>query len=363
MEDINLATNYKILLIVILVSIYLFTSCENKAKLNPSNPVVINVWHYYNDSQKVAFDKLVNKFNNTVGNKKGIIVKGSSQGDVSNLVRKVQDYANKRVGSEEMPNIFSAYPDIAYEVDSLGLVVGLNKYLSNKEIKEYVKGYIEEGYIDNSKELKILPVAKSTEIMAINKTDWDKFAKETNTSINDSESYNIESLILKAPIFKGANKVAIQQGGGMVVTKSDDKREYASVEFLKWFTSENTNVEFSIESHYLPVKKSSNKINEVNSILNNEKENSGGNNKLLLVALETVNNYKLYSTKSFKGSIHARNILEKELIKKAKEDTRRINLLMENGLSRNDAILKVNFRDNFNKWYEDFVNKLNDSIK
>lgn len=53
----------------------------------------------------MAFDKLVKEFNDTVGAEKGIIVEAFSQGNVVDLSEKVLDSANKKVGSEDVPNI------------------------------------------------------------------------------------------------------------------------------------------------------------------------------------------------------------------------------------------------------------------
>lgn len=45
--------------------------------------------------------------------------------------------------------------------------------------------YIQEGYFTQDDSLYLLPVAKSTEIMMINKTDWDKFASATGSSLDE----------------------------------------------------------------------------------------------------------------------------------------------------------------------------------
>ena len=58
---------------------------EAGIKLDPSNPISLTVWHYYNGSQQAAFDALVSEFNATVGKEEGIHVEGYSQGSVSVL--------------------------------------------------------------------------------------------------------------------------------------------------------------------------------------------------------------------------------------------------------------------------------------
>ena len=65
----------------------------------------------------------------------------------------------------------------------------------------------------------------------------------------------MEYEILPYPVFKNGNKVAIQRGGGMIVTKSTKEKQYASVEFLKWFTAPEQNMKFISETGYLPVSK------------------------------------------------------------------------------------------------------------
>lgn len=71
----------------------------------------------------------------------------------------------------------------------------------------------------------------------------------------EDETYPIEYIILPAPVFEGGENYAVQQGAGMVVTKTDEKKEYACTEFLKWFTQAENNIEFGCSSGYLPVKK------------------------------------------------------------------------------------------------------------
>ena len=72
----------------------------------------------------------------------------------------------------------------------------------------------------------------------------------------------------------------------MVVVKSDEKREYASVEFLKWFTDAQRNLQFSTESGYLPVKKEANSLKALEAAeLNGVAEALA---KTLTVALDAI---------------------------------------------------------------------------
>ena len=159
--------------------------CGSKSPLDPKDPVSLTVWHYYNGSQQAAFDDLVEEFNDTVGQEKGIYVQGFSQGSVSDLETAVRDSIAGKVGADAMPDIFSSYADTAYEVEQAGALADLSGYLSDEELGQYVDSYIEEGRIAADGSLRIFPTAKSTEIMMINKTDWEKFAAATGASLDD----------------------------------------------------------------------------------------------------------------------------------------------------------------------------------
>ena len=158
-----------------------------------SNPVDITVWTYYNGDQVSSFNTLVKKFNRTQGKENGIYVESVSCGTVNDLEKNLKDSIEKKVGASEIPDMFSAYNDIAYTIDQMHGIVDLNKYFSDDELDEYIEGYVQDGNILNNGKLKVFPVAKSTEILTINKTDFDIFAKATNVSSKDLST--IEGLV------------------------------------------------------------------------------------------------------------------------------------------------------------------------
>mgnify|MGYP000340913153 FL=1 len=87
------------------------TAPGSKVKLDPSKPVSLTVWHYYNGAQQAAFDQLVSEFNATEGKDKGIYVEGYTQGSVSDLEKAVSDAVSGAVGAQSLPDIFSTYAD------------------------------------------------------------------------------------------------------------------------------------------------------------------------------------------------------------------------------------------------------------
>lgn len=475
---------------VALAGCLMLTGCQsengNSVALDPGNPVSLEVWHYYNGPQKTSFDSLVNEFNETVGLEKGIIVEAFSQGNVTELTEKVIAAAQKKVGTDGIPNIFAAYADTAYQIDQMGLAAELDPYMTEQELSEYVDAYLEEGRFDEKQSLKIFPTAKSTEVMMINRTDWDAFATAcgasidslstmegiaetakryyewtdslteepedgkaffgrdamanyfvigckqlgveifsandgkvtfnldkkiikrlwdnfyipyingyyaaygkfrsddaktgdiillvcstsgsayfpTKVSVNDETSYDIEMDVMAPPSFEGGEKYAVQQGAGMVVTKSDAKAEYASTVFLKWFTDAQRNIDFSAGSGYLPVKKEANNSDSILKALEKEEGSVAQNlRKVAPIAVGVVNDYMLYTNKAFEGGTSARAVLENSMMDKARQDRQEVQEKLEQGFTRSDAVAPFLEDEYFDAWYDAFTKALNEAIQ
>ena len=158
-----------------------------------SDPVTVTVWTYYNGDQLDTFKDLTEKFNDTVGKKDGITVETKSLGTAEDLEQNVLAAVNGEVGASEVPNIFSAYSDTAYTMDQKDMLVDLSDYLTDKEKDEYVEEYLKEGDFSDDGSIKIFPVAKSTELLFLNDTDWQKFAKETGAQYEDLQT--VEGLV------------------------------------------------------------------------------------------------------------------------------------------------------------------------
>lgn len=463
-----------------------FSGCGDKSTLDPDDPVSLTIWHYYNGAQKNAFDTLVSEFNSTVGKEKGIYVQGINQGSVSDLETAVKDSLEGKVGSDEMPDIFSSYADTAYEFEQAGALANLSDYMSDADLSVYVDSYVEEGRIAGDGSLRIFPVAKSSEMMIINKTDWDMFAQATGASLDDlkyiegvvatakayyewtdaqtpdvandgkafygrdsmanyfcigmmqlgneifqvqdgevslntekdslkrlwdcyyvpmikgyfaaygsfrsddvktgeliaytgsttsamyfpdvveldDRRYEIDYAVMSAPIFEGGEKYAVQQGAGMVVCKSDERREAAAVEFMKWFTQAEHNLAFCGDSGYLPVMNEAydrellDKVFESRGI-----ETSGKTYDGIIQMFDEIDNVTLYTNKSFRNGSDARKVLEYNLSDKAAKDRELIKSQLEQGVSLDEACEPYLTNEAFEQWYQSFCNALEDSIR
>lgn len=475
---------------VMLCAVMLFSGCKtseivgnpNNIKLDTKNPTAVTIWHYYNGAQLEAFNRLIDEFNETRGKELGIFVEGFSQGNVSDLENSVLDAVNHKVGAGEIPSIFAAYADTAYAVDKLGYAVDIKPYLTDDEINNFIDSYILEGEFSSDDSLKIFPVAKSTEIFMLNKTDWDSFSAATGADINDlstiegvtrtaeayynwtdsltaerndgkaffgrdamanyfligarqlgveifsknngttalnyekdvirklwdnyyipfvkghfaasgrfrsddiktgniiafigsssgatffpdevilndDESYEIEMLVRDCPQFAGGGHYAVQQGAGMVVTNTDDKQIYASVEFLKWFTQDERNIAFSVASGYLPVTKSANDIDKIYNYVSDKNEETYA---ILSVAMNAVNNNELYTTKAFEEGTDARDVLEYSMSDKAAADRKVVVENLRTGATLDEATAQFTSDNCFESWYQETKAMLEKLVK
>lgn len=178
--------------------------------------------------------------------------------------------------------------------------------------------------------------------------------------VNDTESYPIDVEVMESPKFEGGENYAVQQGAGMVVTKTDEEQMYASVQFLKWFTEDERNIQFSVASGYLPVTKTANDIDKIEKTTD-----LTGDNELPIVkiAIDTVNNNTLYTTKAFETGTDARNILEYSMQDKATADRKTVVKNLKKGQSIDEAAKDFVSDSNFDTWYNKTKAELEKLVK
>ncbi|MEG1774604.1 MAG: extracellular solute-binding protein, partial [Oscillospiraceae bacterium] len=172
--------------------------------------------------------------------------------------------------------------------------------------------------------------------------------------LSDSQRYPIDMLALPCPQFEGGEKVAVQQGAGMVVTKTDEQQILASVEFLKWFTQDERNIQFSVSSGYLPVTKAANDIDKIHADLSDSKRIA----PILSVSIDTVKNNTLYTTRAFANGTKARAILEHSLSDQAAADRQTVLTELAVGKTLAQATAAFDSEENFDAWYQDITERL-----
>lgn len=154
---------------------------QQQSGLDPNNPVVISLWHYYVGDNKLILESAAEEFNQTIGLEQGIIVQTVGQGNIMELEDKITSSAKGVINSDPMPDIFSSYPDKAMELDEMGAIAELNPYFSKEDQERYIPEFLNEGIFDKDR-LMLVPIVKSTEILYLNQSAWEEFLKENNSS-------------------------------------------------------------------------------------------------------------------------------------------------------------------------------------
>lgn len=478
---------FKGIVLCLMVGLLFGCGADQSRKKDNEPPIALTVWTYYNGTAKEAFDALVDEFNKTVGAKENIVVDAYSQGDVNELADAVLGAASEDIGSEPMPHIFAAYSDNAYRIDQLGKVADLSQYFTEDELADFRAEFVEDGRFGADNALKIIPIAKSSENIFINATDFAKLSDATGVRLemlstwegmaeaaaayyqwtdqatvtpNDGKAlfgmdsmanfmlisnkqlgndfyqfdektgaatidfpkkaarqiwdnfyvpfinghyaeigrfrsddaktgdilvysgstagasyfpqqietskdsaYPITCAVLPYPGFGDGELVAIQQGAGMAIAKSDRAHEEASAVFLKWLTDTEQNLSFAALTGYLPVKNDSIDFESYQAkmaeLLPEENESSYISAKATFNMLQS---YTLYNSKPFATSYDARKVLDKSLLSYAQADLAQIKIAMDQGQSQAEAVAKFDTDENFDLWYDQFMNEINTVI-
>ncbi len=170
-----------------------FTGCSKDKVLDPSHPVTITMWHNFGGQMQTTMDSLVGEFNATIGKSNGVILSVTSISSSVSLQEKLLAAANGDPGSPALPNIATCYPKIALQLMRKGLIVDLDTQFSDAELDGYLPRFLEEGRLEDNG-LYVFPIAKSTEVLFVDKTLFDRFASATGV---DFEAFrNFEQLSL-----------------------------------------------------------------------------------------------------------------------------------------------------------------------
>lgn len=357
----------KKIIALILAMVFLLgclSGCGSASPLDPKAPVTLTMWHNYGGDMQQAMDYLIDRFNSTVGKEQGIVIDVTAISSSSELDKSLAMIVNGDPGAPDMPDIFTGYPKLAIRFWEKGLLTNLDDYFTEEELSAYVDAFVEEGRLSDGG-LYVFPVAKSTEVLYLNQTLFDRFAADTGVSAEQLSTFegiaelsklyyewsggkqfyaadswfnfaevgmaqlgdsifegealsldgdnfahifetvyapaveggiaiydgyssdlsktgdlvcstgssagilfygdtityadgtveNVEYSILPYPVFENGTKTALQRGGGLMVARSEEKKEYAAGVFLKWLTAPEQNMSFVANTGYLPVTK------------------------------------------------------------------------------------------------------------
>lgn len=178
--------NYK--KILCLLSFICLIISMSGCDLNKKNePIHLTLWHVYGEQVASPINLLIDEFNSTVGEKEGIQITVTSVSNSNKIHEGVLAAANHEPGAPDLPDIFNCYPKTLSAMPDLDILVDYRDYFTDEELEKYIKEFLDEGTFEDR--LMIFPVAKSTELMFINKTLFDRFAKETGAELNDLSTW------------------------------------------------------------------------------------------------------------------------------------------------------------------------------
>lgn len=167
-----------------IAAVFGLTGCQ---KETADQPVSVSIWHVYGGQADSPLNDMIDIFNQTVGKEQGIRVETTLVSNTNNIHKDVLAATNQDPGAAELPDMFISYPKTVLAMPDSDILVDYNEYFSEQEKSAFIQEFMEEGVIDG-KQL-ILPLAKSTEVMFINKTAFDRFTAATGVELSDLQTW------------------------------------------------------------------------------------------------------------------------------------------------------------------------------
>lgn len=150
-------------------------------------PVTLTVWHVYGGQTDSPLNDMIEEFNDSVGEEKGIKVQVTVVSNTNNIHDAVLRAAKNEPGASELPDMFISYPKTILAMPDSEILVDYRDYFSEEELSAYLPSFLEEGTIDGR--LVSFPLAKSTEIMFIDKTLFDRFSVAADVGLEQLNTW------------------------------------------------------------------------------------------------------------------------------------------------------------------------------
>lgn len=177
-----------VLIAVLVTSVVLLSACGQKSGLDPKNPVTLTLWHNFGGQMQATMDTQVREFNATLGKEKGIIINVTSISGSAALQEKLSMIAAGDPGAPEMPDITTCYPATAALLSEKGLLAPMDGHFTDAELSDYLPQFLEEGRLSDGK-LYVFPFAKSTEVLFLNQTLFDRFSAATGITADSLSTF------------------------------------------------------------------------------------------------------------------------------------------------------------------------------
>lgn len=135
------------------------------------------------------------------------------------------------------------------------------------------------------------------------------------------------------------------------------------MEFLKWFTQADKNLQFGSVSGYLPVLKEANSIEKLDQVIAEKQlEVAPKTYDCLTSVFGEMEQTSLYTNKSFRNGSAARKVLEYHLADKAVQDREIVEKGIEEGQDPEEVSAPFVSEEAFENWYAAFCDALNAAV-
>lgn len=152
-----------------------------------SEPVTLTFWHVYaSDAKESPMSAILDEFNKGFGRERGIIADGSFILESNNIDRTLTASVRGEPGAKPLPDLFTAYPRVSLSLGTDRLQ-NWGELLTEGELSRYNDDILADGVIDGA--VFGLPIVKSTEVLFLNATAFDKFSAESGIKRSDLSSF------------------------------------------------------------------------------------------------------------------------------------------------------------------------------
>lgn len=165
-------------MLVVILSTACLSGC-NKTELDKSKPVTLTMWHVYGEQADSPMNKLVDEFNRTVGQEKGIIINVTGMSSAYAIGNKLIEASSGKADAPDMPDLFFGHKSNALQL-GLDKLVDWNELVEKESLDGFIPEFLADG-LENDK-LYVFPVTKSTHLLFICGTQFDRFSEATGVT-------------------------------------------------------------------------------------------------------------------------------------------------------------------------------------
>ncbi|MFQ9429533.1 MAG: ABC transporter substrate-binding protein [Oscillospiraceae bacterium] len=170
-------------LLLLCTLVFALSGCGEKTLLNKKKPVSLSFWHVYGEQAGSPMDLLVQEFNRTVGQERGVQVQVTGMSSASQIGGYLKDAQSGGKDVQEMPDLFTCHIVDALELGEDNLVPW-NEQFTPDELSDFIPGFLSDGTAEDGR-LLIFPVSKSMQLLMCNGSGFDRFSAATGVGYED----------------------------------------------------------------------------------------------------------------------------------------------------------------------------------